>query len=86
MAKRLGLDKDFQDLFLNSPLGPKVLGKMLDACHFGRVADDQEWQVAQNFMKIVLAQCGISFTGERMVRALKKDREKIEEDEEEENE
>ena len=64
------LDKDFQDLFLRSPLGPKVLGKMLDSCHFGAVAQDEEWQAAQNFMKIVLVQCGISYTGEKMVRCL----------------
>ncbi len=64
------IDKDFQDLFLKSPLGPKVLGKMLDDCHFAVVAEDDDWQAAQNFMKGVLTRCGINYTGEKMVRCL----------------
>ncbi len=64
------IDKDFQDFFLKSPLGPKVLGKMLDDCHFAVVAEDDDWQAAQNFMKGVLTRCGINFTGEKMVRCL----------------
>lgn len=64
------IDKDFQDLFLNSPLGPKVLGKMMDDCHFAIVAEDQDWQAAQNFMKGILTRCGINYTGEKMVRCL----------------
>ena len=72
-------DKDYQDLFLRSHLGPKVLGKMMDECHFGQIAIDDQWQAAQNFMKIVLDRCGISFVGEgeKMVRALMKKRETI---------
>jgi len=78
-------DKDYQDMFLRSPLGPKVLGKMLDECHFGQIAIDGKWQAAQDFMKIVLDRCGISFVGEgeKMVRALMKKKEAITEQEDE---
>ncbi len=64
------IDRDFQDLFLKCQLGPKVLGKMLDICHFAIVAEHEDWQAAQNFMKIVLTKCGINYTGEKMVRML----------------
>ena len=66
------VDKDYQDMFLKSPLGPRVLGKMLDETEFGNIAANDEQQVAQNTMKTILARCGIGFgiTGEKMVRAL----------------
>jgi len=66
------VDKDYQDLFLKSPLGPKVLGKMLDETEFVNIAANEEQQIAQNTMKMFLARCGIGFgiTGEKMVRAL----------------
>ncbi len=67
------VDKDYQDLFLKSPLGPKVLGKILDECDFMTIAKDEEQQIAQNTVKIILARCGIGWglNGERMIRALK---------------
>ncbi len=69
---KVGPDKDFQDLFLKSPLGPKVLGRMLDFCDFGDIAPDPTWREAQNFMKIIMDKCGLSYAdrGEKLVRAL----------------
>ncbi len=68
----VGPDKDFQDLFLRSPLGPKVLGKILDFCDFGDVASDPKWQEAQNFMKIIMDKCGLAYAdeGAKLVRLL----------------
>lgn len=67
-----GPDKNFQDLFLKSRLGPKVLGELLDQCHFGEPSLSDEWQAVQNFMKVILSRCGIGFVGEgeKFVRAL----------------
>ncbi len=66
------VDKDYQDLFLKSPLGPKVLGKIIDETDFMTIAANEVQQVAQNTIKRILARCGIGFgmSGERMVRAL----------------
>ncbi len=66
------VDKDFQDLLLKSPLGPKVLGKMVDEVHLLDIAADPEQQIAQNEIKIILTRCGIGLgmTGQQYVRAL----------------
>ncbi len=83
--KNIQVDKDIQDFFLKSPLGPKVLGKLLDDCGFLDIAQDENNQVEQNNMKLILSWAGIGFglTGEQYVRALmSKKREIIEEDEE----
>lgn len=66
------VDKDYQDLYLKSPLGPKVLGKMVDAVGLLDIAQDHEFQIAQNEIKIILTRCGIGLgmTGEQYVRAL----------------
>ena len=70
--KNIQVDKDFQDLFLRSPLGPKVLGKILDEAEFMLIADEEQLQMAQNMVKIILDRCGIGLgmTGEQFVRAL----------------
>jgi len=72
MAKKEQVDKDFQDLFLGSKLGPKVLGKMLTEVSFLNIPETEDKQIAQNFMKKILALCGIGLgmTGEQYVRAL----------------
>lgn len=72
-----GPDRDYQAVLLHSPLGPKVLGKMLDSCHFGEIAISEEYQHAQNFMKVILDRCGISYVadGHRMVKSLMKKKE-----------
>ncbi len=49
------VDKDYQDLFLRSSLGPKVLGKIVDECEFMNIAKDDEQQIAQNTVKTILA-------------------------------
>lgn len=69
---KVGPDMYFQDLFLRSPLGPKVLGMMLDFCDFGDVATNEKWQHVQDFMKIILDKCGLAYAddGEKLVRAL----------------
>ena len=66
------VDKDFQDLFLKSPLGPKVLGKIVDETDFLTIAANEEQQIAQNTVKLILSRCGIGFgmSGEKMIRAL----------------
>ncbi len=66
------VDKDYQDLFLKSPLGPKVLGKILDECEFMDIAANEEQQITQNTIKMILARCGIGLglNGEKMIRAL----------------
>lgn len=66
------VDKDYQDLFLKSPLGPRVLGKMVDEQDFMTIAKDDEQQIAQNVIKVIFARCGIGYgmKGEAMIRAL----------------
>ena len=49
------VDKDYQNLFLSSRLGPKVLGKIVDECEFMNIAKDDEQQIAQNTVKTILA-------------------------------
>ena len=70
--KNIQVDKDMQDFFIKSPLGPKVLGKLLDDCGFLDIAQDQNNQVEQNHMKLILSWSGIGLglTGEQYVRAL----------------
>lgn len=66
------VDRDFQDLFLKSPLGPKVLGKILDDCNFCDIAGSQEEQMEQNHTKLILTWSGIGMgmTGLQYVKAL----------------
>lgn len=66
------VDKDYKALFLQSPMGPKVLGKMLDEVDFFNIARDPEYQVAQNELKTILTRCGIGLgmTGEKFIRRL----------------
>ncbi len=70
--KNVQVDKDYQNLFLGSHLGPKVLGKIIDECEFMTIAKDEEQQIAQNTVKMILARCGIGYglKGEAMIRAL----------------
>lgn len=70
--KNQNVDKDFQDFFLKSPLGPKVLGKILDNVEFLDIPEDEEQQVKQDHVKRILRDCGIGLglTGEQYVRAL----------------
>jgi len=72
VKKNEQVDPDFQDLFLRSKLGPKVLGKIVDEVHFMEVADDEEWQSSQNVVKIIMDRCGIGegITGLQYVKAL----------------
>lgn len=67
------VDKDYQDLFLKSPLGPKVLGKMIDDVDFLNIAPNEELQIAQNEVKAILSRCGIGvgLSGYQFVTALK---------------
>ena len=66
------VDPDFQNLFLKSPAGPKVLGMMLVNCNFFGIAETAEQQGAQNYMKLVLSWTGIGWgmPGDRYIRAL----------------
>lgn len=66
------VDKDYQDLFLRSPLGPKVLGKILDDAGFMNIANGDEERIENNVIKMILAHCGIGLgmKGEAMIRAL----------------
>ncbi len=67
------VDKDFQDLFLNTNLGPKVLGKLLDHFEFFKIAKDEAHQEIQNHLKIILSWTGIGhgLKGEKFIMALK---------------
>ncbi len=72
-VKNPQVDKDYQDLFLKSPLGPKVLGKMVDeSCLLERPEDNEQCLAAQNVVKMILTRCGIGegMSGERYIRAL----------------
>lgn len=66
------VDRDFTDLFLKSPLGPKVLGKMMDDVDFFDVAVDLPTQRAQDEIKIILTKAGIGagLKGQNVIRAL----------------
>lgn len=66
------VDRDYVALFLRSPLGPKVLGKMIDECELLNIAKDEEQQIEQNHMKIILSRCGIGFgmKGQQYVKGL----------------
>lgn len=85
--KNIQVDTDFQDLFLRSPLGPRVLGKIVDEVDLLNIADNAEAQIAQNEVKIILTRAGIGLgmTGEQYVRALAgKKLENVKEDEDNE--
>ena len=66
------VDPDYVALFLRSPLGPKVLGKMIDSVDLLNIAQDTEFQGAQNEIKIILSHCGIGYglSGQQYVKAL----------------
>jgi hypothetical protein len=57
--KNLQVDKDVKDLFVKSPLGPIVLGKMIDDVNFLGIATDMGTQRAQDEIKIILTKAGI---------------------------
>jgi len=85
--KNVQVDKDFQDLFLKSKLGPTVLGKMIDEFGFLDVTDDPETVASHNVIKTILSWTGIGLglTGIKYIQALAgKKLENLEEEEENE--
>ena len=72
--KNSQLDKNYQDLFLNSPLGPKVLGDMIDTAELLDHPENEIQANLQSSVKMILARCGIGLglSGEQYVRALMK--------------
>jgi hypothetical protein len=81
--KNVNVDKDFQDLFLKSPLGPKVLGMIVDEVGLLDIASGPQQQIAQDQVKTILSHTGIGLgmSGEQYVRALAKGKLEIFEDE-----